>query len=344
MALGLVALALLWLNRPSGGTLKGFATDPGEEIGRVDFSRQGAGGETENVHLVHQREGGWIVNGQHRADPRLMRQLLLALQGQEVIAPLTAAEAARLQGIMEQEGVRVDVFLVSRLTHLPFIQGPVSRKRARLSFLVGPDAGGKEGTAMRHTGQEPAYWVHLPGLGDGLRSLYDREGPSWRDPLVFDMPRKAMALVEAGWAGQPTSSFGIRFQEDGSARLYDPEGNMVPDTLIHWVRLNRFLNALGEVRYDRLLLGDEKAPVGQLIETEPFLRLSVTDQEGVQQSVSCFRIPTGGNGRASAGSRADTDPDRFLLLMKDGRVAMAFYHDFGRLLQPFGHFLADAGG
>ncbi len=337
----LVVLSLLlymfFVVRDSGmSTQQDLRLSKSEDIVQVILT----GPEGEKVVLEQNPDGEWLLNDTIHADHHAVNNMLNILRRMEVRIPVSMVQRQEVMEEFSKAGVKVDIYAKRHLIRLP--RGVnIFPGRKHVAGYVLADATDMEGTYILAGRSDQPWLVHLPGLENGIRSVFSPDPHAWRSPVVISISPDRIKKIRAHFPGNPGQSFQLTI--DGSDFLFiDGKGSELDPESISRVHLGRFLNAFRELYYEKLLPGSANDQPADL-KHPMFFSLTIIDVDGTETELLFFRRNAPDDGTLISDQR-DYDPNRFYLRTEQGDYALALYFIFQPVIRPLTYFLQNTEG
>jgi hypothetical protein len=227
-----------------------------------------------NTTNLQRTRTGWTYNGDNRARPDAVENLLQAVHRIEMqFKPPNAAVPAMVESLAT-EGLKVELY---------------DRQGALLkTYYVGGSTPDERGTYFLLEGYEQPYVVGIPGWEGNVRFRYNLLGDDWRDRAVFRAGVDNIATVTVEYPKQQNRSF--RLSRRGRDYTITPFYELTP-------RINRPLKpGIGEsylVNFRELLATDfanQNRNRDSIVQQIPFANITLTTNAGEVQSVTLFPI------------------------------------------------------
>ena len=296
------------------------------------------GQDEDKLMLAQDPKGEWLLNDTIPADHHAVNNMLNILRRMEVRMPVSMAQRQEVMQKFGKAGVKVDLYVVRHVIRLPRGLNIFPRKKHVGSYMLA-DAPGVEGSHILAGRSDQPWLVHLPGAENGISDLLSLDPNAWRSPVVMKVPPERIKKVTAHFPGNPEHSFQLGI--DHSDFLFvDGNGSKVPPEYISRVRLERFLNALRELYYEKLLPGSANDQPADLV-APMFFSLKVMDIDGDETELLFFRRKPPDDGTLISDER-DYDPNRFYLKTEHGDYALALYYILQPVIRPLTYFLQNA--
>jgi hypothetical protein len=293
--------------------------------------------ENQNIELVADASGRWMLNENIYANEPAIRQLLDVMRKLTIRQPVSVEMHEAINHLLDSAGRRVTVF--ARDYHIK-IGGRkiIPYQRVVQSFLVGNDTPDGLSSYMKKEGASMAFMIHVPGLESGVSSYFGSRVNDWRDPVIIDVALESIDFVRTIVTGQSEESFLVSRDGDGLFSFHDPEtGYKITDLSVDTARVLRYLSSFQSLHYEKLV--DESDPdtsIGSMFD-DPFMEIMVKPLGEKEIIITVFRRkPMEGN--QLDGITTGFDPNRFFIQFSDGEIAIAQYYVFNRILRPLSFF------
>jgi len=154
--------------------------------------------------LAERTDSGWMVNNKYKALPATLNAIMLTLNAQAPLYPVTKAAYDNVIKNLSTEGVKVEVY---------------SRVGKKMSvFYVGGAGVNGIGTNMMMEGAHTPYVVQVPGFSGYLTPRYTTKIKDWRDRTVFNIPAEEIKSISLQYAEKPINSF-VLSRENGTVTV-----------------------------------------------------------------------------------------------------------------------------
>lgn len=155
------------------------------------FSLQDSSGITSvklnEVELIRNEYGQWMVNGNYPIDPNLNRLLFSILKRVRVQKPVFMAK---------QEGVRVEI---SGEQPIIFnVWGNLTKTRTYFSL----------------EGEDEVYQVQIPGYNEYVGGIFELNADQWRERLVMNESWRTIQKLELDYLTDDKKDLSIAFEKD----------------------------------------------------------------------------------------------------------------------------------
>ncbi len=288
------------------------------------------------IELWKDDQDRWRLNENMFANELAVRELEGLLTRIRVRQPVSIAHAAKVDEMLENRGVRVNVFILAHRIRIGGLKlWPYQRMYQ--SFVVGDDTPDGESTYMRKSPSAQAFKMHRPGLETGISSLFIPEERVWRDPVIFDMEPEEVASVTVLVPDDPDESFTLKNLGSEGFLFLDPQQQQPLDFAADTARTIRFLSSFKDIHYE--LLPDKIGELQrkELMFEQPFMIITVESIRGETIRMNAYARRTPPDVLMPADG-IDRDPNRFYVQVNQGEYAQAQYYVFNRILRPRSFF------
>lgn len=193
LAVILGALTFWYLRRGDdkttlAGADRQFAVKDAGDIHKI-FLADRAGNQT----TLERRDDHWLYNGQWRARPTAVNNLLEAVRYVEMKFKPSRAAVPNMVKSLASEGIKVEVY---------------DRKNRLLkAYYVGGATADETGAYMILEGEEEPYVTYIPGWTGNIRHRYSLKGDDWRDRTVMAYDPDRIQSVSVEYPKQQNRSF-----------------------------------------------------------------------------------------------------------------------------------------
>ncbi|TVQ07347.1 MAG: hypothetical protein EA361_18530 [Bacteroidetes bacterium] len=337
MSLLLLGMIIFWQSNVSSSFRvedRDFSIDRELDVIRIEM--ESLSGE-DKIVLHKDDQGRWRLDGSLYANDLAVRELLGVLERLAVRQPVSIANRNRVEEMLLQEGVLVDVFIMAhRVNFGNFRHFPYERRYQ--SVIIGPDTPDGESTYMRKTSSDVAFKVLRPGYETGISEVFRPEQRMWRDPVIFDVEYESIYSVSVAVYENKGESFVLKPLTGTDYKFFSAENN---GEKLHFqadtARVLRFLSSFRDIHYERLPDAEGEKIRKELMFEQPFMEISVKTKDGMQTSIRAFARKTPEDDfRGKEG--ISQDPNRFYVQVNEGEYALAQYYVFNRILRPLSFF------
>ncbi len=301
-------LFILFRNRaPFGKLNSSFASDPGEEITRIEFSESG------KKLTLEKKNDGWMINGKTEARKSAVLFIVRILKEMKIKSPVSPEMyESEIKG-KNIVPVKVKVFEKNRLLK---------------SFLVFRTRSNVYGNIMKIKGSSKPFIVYVPGYEGDIGSGFTSNDLFWQSYTVFNLLPSEITSVSFENLSDTASSFTIINSHHhyflsgaGNNARYDSSLVYRYISYFAWVPFESWAFDIGETD-------------ARLIEAQPPLyRITVITSSGSKKILTLWGMTTGKNGAKTA------DSDRVLGKTdeNDGLFVMRYF-DIDPLIKKRSYF------
>lgn len=169
-----------------------FAVKNVDDIGKIFIADH-----SNNKTLLERRGNSdeWTYNGQYKARPNAMENLLRAIKELEMrYQPANAAKENIIKSIASR-GIKVEIY---------------DKKGEKMkSYYIGGAPNSELGTYAIIDGFEQPYVVHIPTFSGNVRFRYNLTGDDWKDRHPFEVPLEKIQEVSVEYPRQKNKSYRI---------------------------------------------------------------------------------------------------------------------------------------
>lgn len=336
----LAAFALVLIFTRSETTFKrslsNFAIDDTANVTRIFMSDK----NNVSVTLNRQEPGKWLVDNSFPASKFNVEMLLQTMFELEVRHPV--AKAAQNNVIRElavnsvkvevyQKVYRIEIFGVRLFPH----------EKLTKVYYVGGATSSNQGTFMLMENSTTPFVTYLPGLRGFVSPRYSPIAKNWRDYTVFKYSIPEISRIRVEIPETPDFSFELINHRNNNYSLVSISDNKeVPeyDTL----RVLNFLSGFRNLNYEALLNDIDKFLIDSIVNSPPFIVITLTDTNGVSKTIKTFH-KKGPEGQTDPqGNPLPYDLDRLYALVNDGKdFVLIQYFSFSKVLRPKTFFLKE---
>jgi len=303
----ILIIYMFWERPPFGGDVS-FASEPKNEITRIEFSD---GKKT----LILQKEGEvWLINQKSEARKTSILFILKILREMQVKSPV-APELFR-SDILEKGIVPVKVKVSEK--------GKIIR-----SFLVYKTTSNKYGNIMKLRESSRPFIVSVPGNETEIGSAFTLNGLFWQPYTVFSLLPSDIYSVALEDNTDTDASFIIR-NENRRFALYGNSGELAGwDTS----RLIRYMSYFVHVPFESWALDLSADEKGNIEKSVPLYKITVVTSEGDRKILKLWKRSFDENGEMK------DDTDRMWAKTEDdGEIFIIKYVDIDPLLKKQSYF------
>lgn len=337
----LAVIAVILLLTRSESTFKraisNFAIDDTAHVTRIFMSDK----NNNSVTLDRITPGKWMVDQQFPASKFNVEMLLQTMMDLEVKNPV--AIAARDNVIRElavnsvkveiyQQVYRINVFGIKLFPHVKLTK----------VYYVGGATASNQGTFMLMEDSSVPFVTYLPGLRGFVSPRYSPIVKYWRDYNVFKTTIPEIEKVRVEIPENPDLSFEVINNHNNTYTFLSLSDNQViPD--YDTLRMLNFLSGFRNLNYEALLNDLDRFKLDSIVNSTPFIVVTLTDTAGVTKSMRTFH-KKGPDGQTDPeGNPLPYDLDRLYALVNDNKdFVLIQYFSFSKILRPKSFFFKEA--
>lgn len=274
--------------------------------------------------VLERVDGGWMVNGEHRARPDAVDVLLETFHNIELRNfPAETAKQTVLRR-MAGYGKFVKVYKGDELVH---------------DFIVGTDQNDMLGTyMMKRDGTQP-YAMHIPSFNGYLSSRFFVREDLWRNRIIFGWDDKDIQTVTMNYELIPQEGFRIEQTEEGALSVFDANDNPIEPYASQHTRY--YLGSLRTLKFEGAIIEGEKAyaKMDSITSSIPVFELNAKKFDGEEIKLSAYHIRAEPDTYDDLGNLMLWDPDRFYAYLSDGRFVVIQTYAFENILKTKEYFI-----
>ena len=224
---------------------------------------------------LERRDDHWILNGKHRANPNVMKNMMTTIGGISVKFIPTKASNEHIIKEMAAIGIKVELYGQS--------------DDLLKTFYVGGSTNDETGTYMMMEGSDQPYVTHIPTLEGGLRWRFNPTGDVWRDKTIFSEKPEDIKFIHLEYPDQKDKSFKLKNVGGGRFEVM-PYYDFVPNTgkEINATAVSSYLVGFNRVIAEGF---ENKSPKrDSVLVTQPFSILKLGRTNGEEQSIRFYPI------------------------------------------------------
>lgn len=161
------------------------------------------------VQTLEKRNDYWLLNGEHAADPAIMRLMLSMLNQVQVKRPVARTQQEEVLNTLEEQGVEVELV---GATPGSFVVG--GRPDDRISYFAT---------------EEEAYVMELPGYSSYISGLFYLTQSDLRNKLITTLNSLNFQALDVEYPGDTAENVRIRFENNmlGVADVARPDSSIL---------------------------------------------------------------------------------------------------------------------
>ena len=282
-----IAILLVLFLGMAGGTLWYLTSEKEtQKTTLLDWDRKFKVEDIDQIHKIFiakrkgeqitlERKGDhWIYNGQYKALPNAVDNLMRAFGEVEMNYKPANAAVPNMVSNLATQGVKVELY---------------NRAGEQLkAYYIGGETSDSRGTYMIMEGSEQPYVVHIPTWGGNLRARFNLTGEQWRDKTVLGAKVEDIDFVSVEYPKQKNKSF--KLEKKGSeyevAPFYDATPKIakpVSQGLVEGYLVN--FQTVGAEAFET-----KNPRRDSVTQTIPFSIITLRKTNGEEQKVELFPI------------------------------------------------------
>ena len=281
MVIGLFLLILFRSRSPFGKTNSSFASEPREEITKIEFS------ESRQRLTLEKKGESWLINGKVEARKSGILFILRILKEMKIKSPVSPE-------LFESE--------ISGKNIIPVKVKVYEKRRLLKTFFVFKTGSNTYGNIMKIMQASKPFVVYVPGYEGDIGSGFTLNELFWQPYTVFNLLPSEIASVKLENMSDSASSFSIinkdhhYFLSGASGRLTGWDSSLVVRYISYfaWVPFESWAFNIGEA--------EKKSIEAQ----KPLYRFTVVTTTGRKSVLSLWGMLTGKSGTN------EIDSDRLL--------------------------------
>ncbi|MFP4025266.1 MAG: DUF4340 domain-containing protein [Thiohalospira sp.] len=316
----LLVIAAIYFFSNSKGTLNRrnthFAVESTNQIKKIIISAS-----DEKLLLIKENEQ-WKINNKYIARQSVVDNFLMALNMLQVSSPLSNNEKEEVAKMLEREGIQVEIFKKNRRLRNYYVSTPAMTNDKTYMMMV------KRG--------EP-FAIRIPAFKGLVAELFSTNEELWRDKTIFDYKPQNIKTISIEYPGQPSKSFELINFGDGTFALKNPnENSFVEDFNLE--KSIRYFTYFQGIKFERIENEMSQQRSDSLLNSEPYCRITVTDMENYENSITIFRKPAE-QEYDEFGNKIKYDYDRaYAFFNQNNELIIIQYYIFDPLLKEIDYF------
>jgi len=149
-----------------------------------------------NKTVLKKLKGEWIYNGQFKARPNAMENLLDAISKIQIQYRPPKAAVPGIINSLKSEGLLVEIF--------------DKNEKLLRSYTLGGSTQDERGTYASLTGTDELFVTELPGWSGNLRFRYNLIGDDWRNKNIFSCKPSEIKAITLKYPKQTDLSFTLQ--------------------------------------------------------------------------------------------------------------------------------------
>ena len=268
IVIGLILLILFRPKLPFGKNNSSFASEPREEITKIEFSEGG-----KRLNLEKKGEN-WLINGESEARKSGMLFILRILKEIKIKSPISADLFG--SEIIEKNVIPVKVKVYEK-------------KRLLKSFLVYKTASNVFGNIMKIKESSKPFIVYVPGYDGDIGSGFTLNELFWQPYTVFNLLPSEISSVNLENFSDTASSFSIINRN----HHYFLSGNASKMTGWDSSRVFRYISYFAWVPFESWALNIGETEKKSIEAKQPLYRISVDNITGKRSVLTLWGMLKG---------------------------------------------------
>lgn len=316
----LLFFAAIYFFSNSTGTLNKrnthFAVESTDQISKIIISSS-----DEKLLLIKENEQ-WKINNKYIARQHVVDNFLMALSMLQVSSPLPNNEKEQIAKMLQREGIQVDIYKKNRILRNYYVSTPAMTNDKTYMMMV------KRG--------EP-FAVRIPAFKGLVAELFSTNEGLWRDKTIFDYQPQNIKTISLKYPKQPSNSFEVINYGDGTFSLKNPnENSFIEDFNLE--KLVRYFTYFQGIKFEGIENELSQQKTDSLLNSEPYCRITVTDMENYENSVTIFRKPPE-QEYDEFGNKVNYDYNRaYAIFNQNNELIIIQYYIFDPLLKEIDYF------
>ena len=337
----LLITMLLWFTQSTNTfrrSLSDFKLNDSSNVTRIFMSDK----NNNSVTLARNKPGKWMINDKYAGQNQSIDLLLKTMVQLEVQQPVAQAAHDNIVKELAVNSVKVEIYQqVYRINLFGYIRWFPHEKLTKV-YYVGGATQSNDGCFMLMQNSSEPFIVFLPGFRGFVSPRYSPIEKYWRDYNVFRKTIPEIAKVKVEIPATPDYSYEVRNNGNNKfvlISLMDNKELKNYDTL----KMLNFLSGFRNLSYEVLLNDMDKARKDSILNSQPFIIITLTDTSGVSKTITTFH-KKGPDGQTDPqGAPLPFDLDRLYASVNDGQdFTIIQYFAFDKVLRPKSFFIKDA--
>jgi hypothetical protein len=315
-----------------------FAVDDTSSITKIFMADK----NNNSVKLTRKDAGSWLVNDTFRASKEVMVTLLKTVMSLDVKQPVSKSGKEQIMKLLATNSTKVEIYQrVYRIDLFDKIKLFPHEKLTK-TYYVGLNTQDNQGTFMMIENSEEPYIVYIEGFRGFLNTRYSPMVKDWRDHSIFSIRYNQLKSVEVTIANDPKGSFVAvkKSPRDFDVRMLADKSLSIPyDTL----KIMDLFASFENIRYEALMNDLEKTEKDSILNSDPYINLSIESVDGNKVSVKTFLMKASPDQIDQIGNEVKYDRDRLYALINDNKdLVLIQFYVFGRLFKPLSYYIYGA--
>ena len=294
------------------------------------------------VTLSRKETGKWIVNDKYPAQNQSIDLLLKTMVQIEVQQPVARAAHDNIVKDLAVNAIKVEIYqMVYRIDLFGTFRWFPHEKLTKI-YYVGGATPSNQGCFMLMQGSSEPFIVFLPGFRGFVSPRYSPIEKYWRNYNIFRKSIPEIASVKVEVPSTPDYSYEVRNNGENKFSLISLK-DLKEVTDYDTLKVLNFLSGFRNLNYEALLNDMDKVRKDSILQSQPFIIITLTDTSGFSQSIKTFHKQGPYGQTDPQGLPLPYDLDRLYALVNDGKdFTLIQYFTFDKVLRPKPFFLKDA--
>jgi hypothetical protein len=210
----------------------------------------------------------WMVNGVHEADRQMIKVLFAALKQIEAKRAVASSVQDSVKKEIRTNGIKVSCYEGETRVQEFWSKGNAQNSETYFQLSDGVP-----------------YLVTIPGYRVYVASVFEVPTSDWRDKTVFNLNWQNIKSVAVKFPKNEKQNFTASFQN----KIFSIENIKETDT----TKLASFMDALIQLRADRILTAEQSHQYDSLLATNPLEEITVQDIANRNYELKIFPLQKG---------------------------------------------------
>jgi hypothetical protein len=336
IVLAMITLGL-WLTQSSSTFRRSssdFKLDDTASVTRIFMSDK----NNNTVTLAKLAPGKWTVNEKYTAQNLSIDLILKTMLDIEVQQPVARAAHDNIIKEMAVNAVKVEIYQqVYRINLFDKVRWFPHEKLTKVYYVGGatPD---NQGCFMLMQDSSDPFIIFLPGFRGFVSPRYSPIEKYWRDYNIFRKSIPEIARVTVEIPSTPEYSYEVRNNGQNKFTLWSLK-NQQEVVRYDTIKLLNFLSGFRNLNYEALLNELDKVKKDSVLNSQPFIIITLTDTAGVSKSIKTYHKKGPAGQTDMQGIPLPYDLDRLYASVNEGQdFTIIQYFTFDKVLRPLPFF------
>ncbi len=322
--LGIIVGYLIFSRAPEQDNLSSlvadrkFAPNDIDEVYKI-FLADRAGNQT----TLTRQNGYWLYNGEYRARPNAIENLLDAVKRIQVKYKPPVAATDNMIKDLSAQGIKVELY--------------DKNDKVLKIYYIGGGTADERGTHAIMEGAEEPYVTHIPGWEGNLRFRYNLKGDDWRDKTLLDFQPEDIASLSVEYPKQKNKSFRL-FNEEGTYSIIPfYEVTPVINQAVNQGKAEAYLTEYEGIVAEAF---ENSNPIrDSILSLVPFSIVRVKDQAGLETELKLYPlIPRGVAIDPKTGIQQNAQIERFFIHYNGADFMLGQNRILNKILWAYDYF------